>query len=95
MFAKLGDFLTEHNVRRPMRYVSASGDEFVVLPAKEYSLLTGIDIEALPTMESFDIVSNVPEEVEEIKENRGELVPASTLATISLEEEFGVDRLPL
>src|SRR3989344_1968721 len=50
MFAKLGDYLNEHNIQRPTRYVTASGEEFVVLPAKEYSLLTGIDIEALPTM---------------------------------------------
>ena len=92
MFAKLGDFLTEHNVRRPMRYVSASGDEFVVLPAKEYSLLTGIDIEALPTMESFDIVSNVPEETEE---EQGGVASASALAAMPLEEEFDIDRLPL
>ncbi|OGZ54824.1 MAG: hypothetical protein A3H64_00810 [Candidatus Ryanbacteria bacterium RIFCSPLOWO2_02_FULL_45_11c] len=92
MFAKLGDYLDEHNIQRPTRYVSASGEEFVVLPAKEYSLLTGIDIEALPTMESFDTVSSVPEE---IKEDYKEIGSASVLATISLEEEFNIDRLPL
>ena len=95
MFAKLGDYLNEHNIQRPTRYVTASGEEFVVLPAKEYSLLTGIDIEALPTMELSDIVSNVPEETEETKENHEEMSSASVLADMPLEEEFSIERLPL
>lgn len=91
MFAKLGDYLDEHNIQRPTRYISASGEEFVVLPAKEYSLLTGIDVEALPIMETFDTVpSSAPEE-----KDFNETGSASILAAIPLEEEFSIDRLPL
>ncbi|OGZ45932.1 MAG: hypothetical protein A3J54_02910 [Candidatus Ryanbacteria bacterium RIFCSPHIGHO2_02_FULL_45_13b] len=92
MFAKLGDYLDGHNIQRPTRYVSLSGEEFVVLPAKEYTLLTGIDVETLPTMEPSDIVSNVPEETEE---EQGGVASASALAAMPLEEEFDIDRLPL
>ncbi|OGZ44145.1 MAG: hypothetical protein A3J55_04020 [Candidatus Ryanbacteria bacterium RIFCSPHIGHO2_02_FULL_45_17b] len=93
MFAKLGDYLDEYNIQRPTRYVSSSGEEFVVLPAKEYSLLTGIDIETLPTMESFDSVPHVPEEIKERVSN--EAGSAAALAAMPLEEEFDIDRLPL
>ena len=93
MFAKLGDYLDEYNIQRPTRYVSSSGEEFVVLPAKEYSLLTGIDIDTLPTMESFDSVPHVPEEIKERVSN--EAGSAAALAAMPLEEEFDIDRLPL
>ncbi len=95
MFAKLGDYLEDHNIQRPTRYVSASGDEFVVLPAKEYTLLTGIDIKDLPTMETFDTVSDMPVLQEEEKNEDQETSSASALASILLEDEIGVDRLPL
>lgn len=93
MFAKLGDYLDEHNIQRPTRYVSSSGDEFVVLPAREYALITGIDVDTLPTMESSDIISKSEEEVKESLPH--EAGSASLLAAMPLEEEFHIDRLPL
>lgn len=58
MFAKLGDYLDEHNIQRPMRYVSSSGEGFVILPARDYTILTGIDADALPMVDVFDTVSD-------------------------------------
>ena len=92
MFAKLGDYLNQNNIQRPMRHITASGEVFVVLPAKEYTLLTGIDIDTLPMMEISDTVSHIPQEQEE---EEPEASSASVLAALQLEDEIGVDRLPL
>ena len=72
----------------------------MVLPAREYTLLTGIDAETLPEAETFDTVSSIGEvemeKAEAIVEAReGESVSASALAALSLEEEMSVERLPL
>lgn len=65
MFAKLGDYLDDHNIQQPMRYVSSSGEEFVILPTRDYTILTGIDAGALPMVDVFDTVPDTRGEHEE------------------------------
>lgn len=73
------------------------------MPAKDYALLTGLDTDTLPVMEVSDTVTSIAqvEESEEEKQNSPGISSASetgsawALATISLEEEISVDRLPL
>ena len=109
MFAKLGDYLTQNNIQRPTRFLTPSGESFVVLPAREYTLLTGIDIDTLPIADPFDSVPDVPEEeitpppallrnakrAGSLPLEKGEEEGFSSLAFIPLEDEISVDRLPL
>lgn len=96
MFAKLGDYLTENNIRRPMRYRAPSGEEFVVLPRGEYALLTGIDVDTLPMVGTFGIIPDITETEKNISSPiANETTSASVLAFMQLEDEIGVDRLPL
>ena len=87
MFTKLGTYLNSQPLRSAARFFTASGEEFVVMPAREYTLSTGIAAENLPVLDIFDTVE-VEKEIE--KEEKSE-----QLAHLPLEEEMGVDALPL
>ena len=101
MFAKLGDYLTENNIQRPTRYISPSGEEFVVMPARDYTLLTGLDTDTLPVVESFDILTSTKESDHKIGKRGEEALPdtsggnISALAHLRLEEEIRIEDLPL
>ena len=86
MLTKLGYYLGQQSIRKPVRYITSSGEEFVVMPAKDYALLTGLDTAILPVAEVSDTVTSVR------GEDRGNF---SALAHLQLEDEIRVDNLPL
>lgn len=95
--------MEQQKITKPVRYAAASGEEFVVMPARDYTVLTGIDADMLPTLEVFDTVVNKAEQgnfdtkgnkATEMNEHR-EAEGVSALAHLTLEEEIGVENLPL
>lgn len=108
MLTKLGTFLNAQPIRRAMRFVAASGEQFVVMPLREYTVLTGADAENLPILDVFDMVEeagtgkvsgeseNEERDTTSLEMNeRGEEMGVSALAHLELEEEIGVEHLPL
>lgn len=92
-----------------MRFVAASGEQLVIMPLREYTILTGADAENLPILDVFDTVEetdsrkiSVESENERQQDTmslemnkRGEEMGVSALAHLQLEEEIGVEHLPL
>ncbi|MEK7173959.1 MAG: hypothetical protein AAB710_02650 [Patescibacteria group bacterium] len=95
-FTKLGTFLNSQPIRSAARVRAASGEEFVLMPIHEYTVLTGIDADNLPLLSLFDTVSEESEDNSVIVENAAvETRQADILAHIPLEEEISVTALPL
>jgi hypothetical protein len=102
MLTKLGAYLDQQPIKRTIRFTAPSGEKFVVMPVKEYTMLTGIDVDTLPMAEIPDSISEGARETDSSAHTRntetdtsGEFGRFSALAHIPLEEEIGVDKLPL
>lgn len=81
-----------HSITRAVRCATESGDVFVIMPARDYTLLTGIDPLALPAIELSDTVDQGGEVVDKHDDQK---LAGSNLARMRLEEEIAVEDLPL
>jgi hypothetical protein len=62
MLAKVGSYLKQQNIQGPVQFISPSGEKFVIMPAKEYTILTGINVDSLPGDNASAIISNIADD---------------------------------